>query len=103
MDYFFEEKKGIMINNAFQSVLNELMRKPNKVWVDKGSEFYMNISMKSLLKVNDIEMYSIHNEGRSNYKYMVSIQNNLYIDKLDDVINECNNNVTEPFKRILLM
>ena len=37
-------------------------RKPNKIWVDKGSEFYNN-SFKKWLKDNDIEMYSIHNES----------------------------------------
>ena len=39
------------------------MRKPNKIWVDKGSEFY-NSFFKKLLNDNDIEMYSIHNEGK---------------------------------------
>ena len=38
--------------------------KPNKIWVDKGSEFYNN-SLKKWLKDNDIEMYSVHNEGKS--------------------------------------
>ena len=38
------------------------MRKPNKIKVDKGSEFY-NSSFKKWLKDNDIEMYSTHNEG----------------------------------------
>ena len=37
------------------------MRKPNKIWVDKGSEFY-NSFFKKLLNDNDIEMYSIHND-----------------------------------------
>ena len=39
-------------------------RKPNKIWVDKGSNFYNN-SFKKWLKDNNIEMYSIHNEGKS--------------------------------------
>ena len=39
-------------------------RKPNKIWVDKGNEFY-NSSFKKWLKDNDIEMYSTHNEGKS--------------------------------------
>ena len=39
-------------------------RKPNKIWVDKDSEFYSR-SMKTWLEKNAIEMYSIHNEGRS--------------------------------------
>ena len=50
-------KKGITITNAFQKILKESSRKPNKIWVDKGSEFY-NKSMKSWLEQNDIEMYS---------------------------------------------
>ena len=55
------------------------------MWVDKGSEFY-NRSMKSWLQDNNIEMYSMHNEGKSvvaerfirtlennNYEYITSI------------------------------
>ena len=53
-------KKGITITNAFQKTLKESNRKPNKLWVDKGSEFYDN-SFKKWLKDNDVEMYSIHN------------------------------------------
>ena len=33
-------KKDITIINAFQSILDNSKRKPNKVWVDQGSEFY---------------------------------------------------------------
>ena len=78
-------------------------RKPNKTCVDKGSEFYNN-SFKKWLKDNDTEMYSLHNEGKSVaaerfirtlknkiYKYMTTISKNVYIDKLDDIVNECNN------------
>ena len=35
-----KDKKGISIVNAFQKVLKESNRKPNKIWVDKRSEFY---------------------------------------------------------------
>ena len=61
------------------------MRKLNKIWVDKGSEF-SNCSFKKWLNDNDIEMYSIHNEEKSVaaerlirnlkteiYKYMTSV------------------------------
>ena len=98
-----KDKKGISIVNAFQKILDKSERKPNKIWVDKGSEFYNN-SFKKWLKDNDIEMYSIHNEGKSViaeifvralktkiYKYMTSISKNVYIDKLDDKANEYNN------------
>ena len=57
-------KKGISNLNAFQKILKESKRKPNKIWVDKESEFY-NHSFKKWLKDSDIEMYSIHNEGKS--------------------------------------
>ena len=38
-----KEKKGISIANAFQKIIPE-GRKPNKIWVDQGSEFYNNLS-----------------------------------------------------------
>ena len=50
-----KDKKGTTINNAFQKILNESNRKPNKIWVDKGSEFY-DRSTKSFLQNNDIVM-----------------------------------------------
>ena len=59
-----KDKKGITITNAFQKILDESNRRPNKIWVDKGSEFY-NRSVKSLLQNNDIKMCSTHDEGKS--------------------------------------
>ena len=38
--------------------------RPNKIWVEKGSEFY-NRSMKSFLQNNGIEMYLTHHGGKS--------------------------------------
>ena len=58
-----KDKKGITITNPFHKILKESNRKPNKIWVDKGSKFH-NSSMKSWLEKNDIEMYSMHNEGK---------------------------------------
>ena len=57
-------KKSVDIVDAFQKILDDSNKKPNKIWIDKGSEFYSN-SFKKWLKDNDIEMYSIHNEGKS--------------------------------------
>ena len=99
-----KDKKGISIVKAFQIILKQSnKRKPNKMWVDKGSEFY-NAYFKKLLRENDIVMYSTHNEGKSVvaerfirtikskiYKYMTSISKNVYIDKLDDIVDEYNN------------
>ena len=60
--------------------------------------------MKSCLEKNAIEMYSAHNEGKSVaaerfitslknkiYKCMTSISKNVYIGKLDDIVNKYNN------------
>ena len=43
-----KDKKGISIVSAFQIRLKESNRKPNKIWVDKGSEFY--IFLKKMVK-----------------------------------------------------
>ena len=59
-----KDKKDVSIVDAFQKILDDLNRKPNKIWADKGSEFY-NSSFKKWLKDNDIQMYSIHNEVKS--------------------------------------
>ena len=98
-----KDKKGIKLTNAFQKMLKESNRKQNKIWVDKGTEFY-NRSIKSCLEKNDIKMYSTRNEGKSAiaeqfiktlknkiYKYITSISKNVYINKLDDIVNKYNN------------
>ena len=59
-----KDKKGTTIANAFQSILNNGKRKPNKIWADQCSEFY-NSHFKKWLKDNNIEMHSTHNEGKS--------------------------------------
>ena len=51
-----KNKKGISIVNGLQKITNDLKREPNKIWVDKGSEFYNN-SFKKWLQDNDIVMY----------------------------------------------
>ena len=92
-----KDKKGISIVKAFQIILKQSNREPNKIWVDKSSEFY-NAYFKKWLRDNDIVMYSTHNEGRfiktlksKIYKYMTSISKNVYIDNLDDIVGEYNN------------
>ena len=59
-----KDKKGVSIVDAFQKILDDSNRKTNKIWVDKGSEFYKS-SFKKWLKDNNVEMYSMHNEGKS--------------------------------------
>ena len=98
-----KDKKGISILNAFDKIIKQYNRKPNKIWVDQGGEFYNNIFKKWLLD-NDIIMYSTYNEGKSVvaerfirtlksklYKHMTAIGKNVYYDVLDDLVNEYNN------------
>ena len=72
-------------------ILDESNHKPNKLWVDRGSEFY-NRSMKSWLQDNNINIYSTNNEGKSVaaetfittlknkiYKHINSISKNVFI------------------------
>ena len=96
----------ITIINAFKKILDESKRFkiwPDKIWLDKGSEFY-DRSMKSFLQNNGIEIYSAHNAGKlviakrfirtlkiNIYKCMATISKNVYIDKLDGIVNKCNN------------
>ena len=82
-----KDKKRVSIVDAFQKILEDSNRsdakskrvKPNKIWVDKGSEFYNN-SLNKWSKDNDIEIYSIHNERNiirtlksKIYQYMTSL------------------------------
>ena len=41
-----KDKKGISIVNAFNKIIKQSNRKPNKIWVDKGGEFYNNVFEK---------------------------------------------------------
>ena len=52
-----KNKQGTTIADAFQSILNNSKRKPNKIWVDQGSKFYNNV-FKKCLKDNDIDIMS---------------------------------------------
>ena len=65
---------------------------------------FTTVLLKKWIKDNDIEMYSIHNEGKSFVaekfirtlknkicKYMTSISKKVYINKLDDLVSEYNN------------
>ena len=57
------DKKGTSIANAFQQIILQ-GRKPNKISVDQGGEFY-NKPFKDFLKINNIEMYSTFDKGKS--------------------------------------
>ena len=98
-----KDKKGISIVNAFNKIIKQSNKKPNKIWVDQGGEFYNNV-LKKWLSDNDIIMYSTYNEGKSVvaerfirtlknklYKHMTATGKKVYYDILDDVVNKYNN------------
>ena len=99
-----KDKKGISIVNGFNKIIKQSnRRKPNKLWVDQGSEFYNNV-FKKWLSDNDIIMYSTYNEGKSVvaerfirtlknklYKHVTATGKNVYYDVLDDVVSKYNN------------
>ena len=60
---------------------------------------FIIVFLKKLLKENDIEMYSTHNEGKSVvaerfirtlknkiYKHMTAVSKNVYFDVLNDIV-----------------
>ena len=91
-----KDKNGLSIVDAFQSILKKSNRKPNKIWVDQGSEFYNN-DFKKWLKDNYISMYPEYNEGKSVVaeRFIRTLKNqiskNVYSDVLDDIVDKYNN------------
>ena len=103
------EREESSIVNALQKIISE-GRKTNKIWVDQGSEFYNN-SFKDFLKINNIEMHSTYNEGKSVvaerfirtlknkiFKHMTAVSKNVYFDVLDDIVNKYNSTVHRSIK-----
>ena len=91
-----KDKSGKSVATAFNQIFKE--RKPTKIWVDKGKEFY-NKDVKSL-----IELYSTENEEKSSvverwnrtmkekmWKYFSANSTSVYIDVLDDLVEQYNN------------
>ena len=64
MGYFFEDKRCETITEAFQTIVKESNGKPNKIRVDKDTEF-SNRSVKSWLGSNNIEICSTYNKWKS--------------------------------------
>ena len=96
-----KDKRRTSIVNAFQKLISEGSeaedegrKKPNKIWVDQGTEFYNNY-FKDFLKINNINLYSSFNEGKSVvakrfirtlkneiFKHMTAISKNVYFNVL---------------------
>ena len=91
-----KDKTGKSVASALKTIFEE--RKPEKMWVDKGKEFY-NKDVKDL-----IVLYSTENEEKSSvverwirtmkekiWKYFSAKSTNVYIDQLPDLVKEYNN------------
>ena len=79
-----KDAKGVSIVNVFQKFLDDSTelhskRKPNKIWIDKGGEFYNNY-FKKWLQDNDIAMYTTHNEKKSVVaeRFIRTLKNKIY-------------------------
>ena len=91
--------EGVVIRNtlALETIFKE--RKPEKMWVDKGKEFY-NRNVKDL----SIELYSTENEEKSSVverwirtmkekmlKYFSANSTKVYINALPNLVRKYNN------------
>ena len=94
-----KDKKGTTITNEFQSILNKLKRKPDKIRIYQGSGFY------------NIPLHSAHNEGKSVvaerfirtlknkiYKQMTANSKNVYCNVLSYIVNKQNNTYHKTIK-----
>ena len=91
-----KNKSGESVAEAFKQIDN---RHPQKLWVDKGKEFY-NKHVKELFK----DIYSTENEEKSSvverwnrtmkekmFKYFTANNTTKYYDVLDELVNQYNN------------
>ena len=93
-----KDKKGETVADALKDIFKK--RKPEKLWTDKGREFY-NKDVKDL-----VELYSTENEEKSSiaerwvrtikekmWKYFTDNNTYKYIDALPDLVEDYNNTV----------
>ena len=101
--FLWKIKNGITITNVFQKSLDESNRKPKQT-IGIYRQWILQQINDTWLQGKNIEMYSIHNKGKSVvaakfiwnlknkiYKYMSSFSKYVYIDKLDEIVNKYNN------------
>ena len=97
-----KNKSAKEVTKAFAD-LWEKQKPPEKLWVDKATEFY-NRSMKALLEKYNVQIYSTENEEKSSvverwnrtikrimWKYFTANNTNVYSNVLNDIIHKYNN------------
>ena len=91
-----KDKPGKSVASALETIFKEI--KPEKMWVDKGKEFYKK-NVKDLIK-----LYPTENDEKSSvverwirtmkekmWKYFSVYSTNVYINVLPDLVREYNN------------
>ena len=95
-------KTGPEVTKAFQNLWKP-QTPPQKLWMDKGKEFY-NRPMKDLLDKNNVQLYWTENEEKSSvveiwnrtikqvmWKYFTANNTMNYINVLPQIVNKYNN------------
>ena len=103
MDYSLKRKTGQEVANAFSRILKE--RRPSKMWVDRGCEFYNKDVRKQ------VELYSTENEEKScvierfnrtikekMFKYFSVNNTRKFFDVLDLLVDQYNNSIHSSIK-----
>ena len=98
-----KDKTAKSILEAFKSILRDSGGKPNRLWTDKGSEFY-NKDFIKFLKSNDISLYSTFGEHKASsverfnrtlktlmWKRFSEEGTRRWIDMLPELMKEYNN------------
>ena len=100
-----KDKKGKTVLNTFIEIVNKSNRKPNKLWVDQGREFY-NKLMQERLDNSDILMYSTHNESTLKaqiYKKTTANNSKSYLPCLIKLVDQYNNTYHHSINKNILM
>ena len=66
-----KDKKGETVAKAFEEIMKKSKRKPNKLWVDQGIEFYSQ-HMHKMFKFKDKDVLEKDENGE--YKNLEKIQ-----------------------------
>ena len=98
-----KRKTGQEVANAFSRILQE--RRPSKMWVDEGREFY-NKDVQKL-----VELYSTENKEKScvierfnrtikenMFKYFSANNTRKFVDVLDLLVDQYNNTIHSSMK-----
>ena len=103
-----KDKSAASVTKAFEKIISD--RIPKKLWVDEGKEFY-NTTFKKLLDKYKMDMYSTFNEGKAvvierfnrtlkniMWKYFTANNTRFYLDALDQMVKNYNENVHSTIK-----